>query len=161
MPQLLGVDESADDDQRGQDRDFDAALKAAASYQDIFGRENFFIEIQDHGIPAQQRIMDDLLDIGRQIDAPLLAANDSHYTRADEAEAHDALLCIQTGSSKSEENRFKFHSQEFYVKSASQMRSLFPADRFPGACDNTLLIAERANVDIDKKCLIIVQYKGT
>jgi DNA polymerase-3 subunit alpha len=149
VPQLLGVDESADDDQRSQERDFDAALKAAALYQDIFGKENFFVEIQDHGIPAQQRIMNDLVDIGRQIDAPLLAANDSHYTRADEADAHDALLCIQTGSSKSEENRFKFHSQEFYVKSAAQMRDLFPDDRYPSACDNTLLIAERANVDID------------
>ncbi|MGI9667964.1 MAG: DNA polymerase III subunit alpha [Acidimicrobiia bacterium] len=149
VPQLLGVDESADDDQRGQDRDFEAALEAAGMYQDIFGRDNFFIELQDHGIPAQRKIMSDLLDIGRRIDAPLLAANDSHYTRADEADAHDALLCIQTGSSKSEEKRFKFHSDEFYIKSAAQMRALFPHDEYPDACDNTLWIAERAHVDIE------------
>jgi len=149
VPQLLGVDEPTDDDQRGQERDFDAAVEAAAMYRDIFGPENFFIEIQDHGIPAQRKIMADLLDIGRKVGIPLLAANDSHYTHAHEAEAHDALLCIQTGSMKSDEDRFKFHSQEFYVKSAAQMRSLFPSDEFPDACDNTLLIAERANVDIE------------
>ena len=149
VPQLLGVDEPTDDDQRGEERDFDAALEAAAMYKDIFGAGNFFVEIQDHGIPAQRNIMPDLLDIARRVDLPLLAANDSHYTHAHEADAHDALLCIQTGSVKSEENRFRFHSQEFYVKSASQMRSLFPSDEYPDACDNTLLIAERANVDIE------------
>jgi DNA polymerase-3 subunit alpha len=149
VPQLLGVDEPTDDDQRGEERDFDAALEAAAMYKDIFGADNFFVEIQDHGIPAQRTIMADLLDIARRVDLPLLAANDSHYTHAHEADAHDALLCIQTGSVKSEENRFRFHSQEFYVKSAAQMRSLFPSDEYPDACDNTLLVAERANVDIE------------
>ncbi|GMR01979.1 MAG: DNA polymerase III subunit alpha [Acidimicrobiia bacterium] len=158
VPQLLGVDEAADDDQRGTERDFDAAIAAAGMYQDILGRENFFIELQDHGIPAQQAIMDDLLDIARRIEAPLLAANDSHYTHAHEADAHDALLCIQTGSVKSEENRFKFHSQEFYIKSASQMRSLFDAERYPGATDNTLLIAERVNFDIEFGRLLLPQF---
>lgn len=158
VPQLLGVDEGADDDQRGTERDFDAALAAAAMYQDIFGRDNFFVEIQDHGIPAQRRIMDDLLEISRRIDAPLLAANDSHYTRADEADAHDALLCIQTGAVKSEEDRFRLHSQEFYVKSSDQMRNLFPSDRFPGACDNTLWIAERASVDIEFGQILLPQF---
>ncbi len=149
VPQLLGVDERTDDDQRGQERDFEGALAAAAMYKDILGAGNYFIELQDHGIPAQRKIMDDLLNIAKTVDIPLLAANDSHYTHAHEAEAHDALLCIQTGSIKSDEDRFKFHSQEFYVKSASQMRNLFPKDRYPDACDNTLLIAERARVDID------------
>ncbi len=149
VPQLLGVDDVADEDQRRQERDFDAALAAAGMYQDIFGKENFFVELQDHGIPAQRKIMDDLLDIARRIDAPLLAANDSHYTHAHEADAHDALLCIQTGSVKSEENRFKFHSQEFYVKSARQMRDLFPEDRYPGACDNTLWVAERVDFEME------------
>ena len=158
VPQLLGVDEGADDDQRGQDRNFDAALEAAGMYQDIFGKDNFFVEIQDHGIPSQTKIMDDLLDIARRIDAPLLAANDSHYTRADEAEAHDALLCIQTGSVRSEPNRFKFHNNEFYVKSSRQMRDLFPEDRYPGACDNTLWIAERANVDIEFGKILLPQF---
>jgi len=149
VPQLLGVDERTDDDQRGQERDFDGAVAAAAMYKDILGAGNYFIELQDHGIPAQRKIMDDLLHIAKKVDIPLLAANDSHYTHAHEAEAHDALLCIQTGSVKSDEDRFKFQSQEFYVKSASQMRNLFPQDRYPDACDNTLLIAERARVDID------------
>ena len=149
VPQLLGVDEAADDDQKGTERDFDKALETAAMYQDIFGRDNFFMEIQDHGIPAQRKIMADLLDISGRLDIPLLAANDSHYTYAHEADAHDALLCIQTGSVKADEDRFKFHSQEFYVKSAEQMRALFPSDEYPGACDNTLWIAERANVELD------------
>ena len=149
VPQLLGVDEAADDDQRGTERDFDAAVAAAAMYQDILGKENFFIELQDHGIPAQQKIMGDLLDIGRRLDAPLLAANDSHYTHAHEADAHDALLCIQTGSVKSDENRFKFHSQEFYIKSSDQMRSLFDEERYPGASDNTLWVAERVDFEIE------------
>lgn len=158
VPQLLGVDEAADDDQRGTERDFDAALAAAAMYQDILGRENFFIELQDHGISAQQAIMGDLLDIGRKIEAPLLAANDSHYTYAHEADAHDALLCIQTGSVKSDENRFRFHSQEFYIKSASAMRSLFDAERYPGATDNTLLIAERVDFDIEFGRILLPQF---
>ncbi len=149
VPQLLGVDEGADDDQHGTERNFDAAMVAASMYQDIFGKDNFFIELQDHGIPAQQKIMPDLLDIGRRLGAPLLAANDSHYTYAHEAEAHDALLCIQTGSVKSDENRFKFHSQEFYIKSAAEMRTLFDEEQYPGAADNTLLIAERVNLDIE------------
>jgi DNA polymerase III subunit alpha len=159
VPQLLGVDEPADDDQKGQERDVEAAIAAASMYQDIFGRDNFFIELQDHGIPAQRRIMADLLDIGRRIDAPLLAANDSHYTRADEADAHDALLCIQTGSMKSEENRFKFHSQEFYIKSSAQMRALFPSDEFPRACDNTLWIAERARVEIEFDQILLPNFE--
>jgi DNA polymerase III subunit alpha len=158
VPQLLGVDEAADDDMHRQERDLPAARAAAAMYQDIFGRDNFFIELQDHGIPAQRRIMPDLVDIGRSIGAPLVAANDSHYTRADEADAHDALLCIQTGSSKSEEKRFRFHSQEYYIKSASQMRALFPDDEFPGACDNTLWIAERADVEIEFDKILLPQF---
>jgi DNA polymerase-3 subunit alpha len=158
VPQLLGVDEAADDDQRGTERDFDAAVAAASMYQDIFGRENFFIELQDHGIPAQRKIMDDLLDIGRKLGAPLLAANDSHYTHAHEADAHDALLCIQTGSVKSDEKRFRFHSEEFYIKSARQMRTLFDPERYPGASDNTLLIAERVDFDIEFGKILLPKF---
>jgi DNA polymerase-3 subunit alpha len=158
VPQLLGVDESADEDQRIQERDFDAAMATAAMYQDIFGKENFFIELQDHGIPAQRKIMGDLLEIGKQVGIPLLAANDSHYTYAHESDAHDALLCIQTGSVKSDEDRFKFHSQEFYIKSSAQMRSLFPHDQYPDACDNTLLIAERVDLNIDFGRSLLPQF---
>jgi len=158
VPQLLGVDDAADDDQTTQERDFDAALKVAAMYQDIFGRDNYFIELQDHGIEAQRRIMPDLLKIAKTINAPLLAANDSHYTHAHEADAHDALLCIQTGSIKSDENRFKFHSQEFYIKSAAQMRELFPTEEYPGATDNTLWIAERANLDVEFGKILLPRF---
>ncbi|HSG78447.1 MAG TPA: PHP domain-containing protein, partial [Acidimicrobiia bacterium] len=97
VPQLLAPDAYDEEGNVGGARDFEAALEAASMYQDIFGRENFFIEIMDHGVQAQERVLPDLVDISRRIGAPLLATNDVHYTRADEAEAHDALLCIQTG----------------------------------------------------------------
>ena len=149
VPQLLAPDASREEGNHGQVRNYDAAKAAAATYQDIFGKENFFIELQDHGIPAQQRIMDDLLQISSDIGAPLLAANDSHYTYAHEADSHDVLLCIQTGATRSDEGRFRFDSNEFYLKSAGQMRALFPEERYPGACDNTLLIAERVDVELE------------
>ena len=158
VPQLLAPDASSEEGNRDQIRDFDAALEAAAMYQDIFGRDNFFIEIQDHGIPAQAAVMDDLLAISKRIDAPLLATNDSHYTYADEADAHDVLLCIQTGANRSDADRFKFDSQEFYIKSAAEMRALFPEDEFPGACDNTLLVAERCDVSLEFGKILLPQF---
>jgi DNA polymerase-3 subunit alpha len=149
VPQLLAPDASREEGNRGQVRDYAAAVAAAATYQDVLGAGNFFIEIQDHGIPAQKQIMEDLVSISRDVGAPLLATNDSHYTYAAEADAHDVLLCIQTGANRSDENRLRFESEEFYVKSAEQMRALFPSDDYPGACDNTLLIAERADIRLD------------
>lgn len=129
--------------------DPDAAARAASDYQDIFGRENFFIEIMDHGLPEQQRLLPELVKVSERVGAPLLATNDSHYTNPDEAEAHDVLLCVNTGSNVEDEDRLRFGSQEFYLKSASAMRRLFPSDLYPGACDNTLLIAERADVRME------------
>ncbi len=158
VPQLLAPDASLEEGNQGQVRDYDTAVATAAMYQDIFGKENFFVELQDHGIEAQRRIMADLLQIARDIDAPLLAANDSHYTYASEAEAHDVLLCIQTGANKSDTDRFKFESQEFYIKSAAQMRSLFPQSEFPGACDNTLLVAERASVSLEFDQILLPEF---
>ncbi len=149
VAQLLAPDASTEEGNQSAIRDFDAALAAAAAYQDIFGRDNFFIEIQDHGIEAQRRIMPDLLDIARRIGAPLLATNDAHYTTADEAEAHDVLLCIQTGATKDEPGRFAFQGTDFYLKTAREMRALFPEDQYPAACDNSLLIAERCDVRLD------------
>jgi len=130
-------------------RDFDAAIEAAAMYQDLFGRDSFFVEIMDHGIAAQRKVLPDLVSIAHKIGAPLLATNDCHYTRASEAEAHDALLCIQTGAQMSDPGRFSFQGGGYYVKSAAEMRALFGDDDFPGACDNTLLIAERADVRME------------
>jgi DNA polymerase-3 subunit alpha len=149
VPQLLAPDASREEGNQGAVRDFDAALRVAGEYQDIFGPDNYFIEIQDHGIAAQRRIMEDLLEISRRLKAPLLATNDAHYTRKEEAEAHDVLLCIQTGATIDEANRFKFDGSDFYLKSAAEMRALFPSDTYPGACDNTLAIAERATVSLD------------
>lgn len=123
------------------------AEAAAVRFQEIYGRDSFFIEIQDHGLDEDSIVTPKLLQIAARIGAPLLATNDSHYTRAEHAEAHDALLCVQTGAKIHETNRFKFGAEEFYIKSADEMRTLF-AD-VPEACDNTLLIAERANVEIE------------
>ncbi len=124
----------------------DAALEHAARFQDIFGRNNFFIELQDQGIPEQRTTNPQLLEIARKIKAPILATNDSHYTHQHDAEAHDALLCVQTGSLLSDTDRFKFHGDGHYIKTAGEMRRLF--GEVPEACDNTLWIAERCDVEI-------------
>ncbi|WCO65194.1 DNA polymerase III subunit alpha [Iamia majanohamensis] len=125
------------------------ALMKAARLQEIFGRDNLFVELQDHGIPEQHRTNPKLIDIARRIGAPLLATNDSHYTHADDAEGHDALLCVQTGAliAQSENERFKFKGGGHYLKSAAEMRHLFRDVEV--ACDNSLWIAERADVTID------------
>jgi len=158
VPQLLAPDGSGEEGNVGQIRDYDAAVEAAAMYQDIFGKDNWFIEVQDHGIPGQQRIMDDLLQISRDIGAPLLASNDSHYTYAYESEAHDVLLCIQTGANKSDEDRFRFGSDEFYIKTAKEMRERFPSERYPGATDNSLLIADRVDVKLEFGKILLPQF---
>ena len=123
------------------------ALAKAARLQDIFGRDNFFIELQDHGIPEQKTTNPQLLDIARAIKAPLVATNDSHYVHQHDAVSHDALLCVQTGSLMSDPDRFKFHGDQHYLKTAAEMRWLF--DEVPEACDNTLWIAERCDVEIE------------
>ncbi len=147
--QRLAPDASREEGNRNSARDFDGALAAAARYQDIFGKENFFIEIADHGIEAQRRILPDLVDISKRIGAPLLAANDAHYISAADAEAHDVLLCIQTGSTVDDPNRFRFEGTGLYLKSAQEMRALFPDDLYPAACDTTLDIADRVDVSLD------------
>ena len=150
IPQLLAPDAvNEEGNKKDAVRDFDAALEAAARFQDIFGRDSFFIELQDHGMEAQKRILPDLVEIANRIGAPLLATNDAHYTRRDEHDTHDVLLCIQTGSHRDDPNRLRFAGAEYYLKTAAEMRALFPDDEFPGACDNTLWIAERASVEIE------------
>lgn len=122
------------------------ATELAGRLQSIFGRDNFFIELQDHGQPEQVKTNPQLVEIARTLDAPLLATNDLHYVRHDDAEMHDALLCIGTGSLVSDPQRFRFHTHEHYLKSAAEMRYLFR--ELPEACDNTLLVAERATAEI-------------
>ncbi|MGH9001218.1 MAG: DNA polymerase III subunit alpha, partial [Acidimicrobiia bacterium] len=133
--------------------DVAGATAAAARFQDILGRDNFFVELQDHGLAEQRRTNPVLVDIARKIGAPLLATNDLHYVHEHDAEAHDALLCVQTGSTKDEANRLKFQGSEFWLKPAEAMWDLFSDT--PEACKNTLLIAERADVEIEfgKVCL--------
>jgi len=127
--------------------DFDDARTKAARLQEIFGKDNLFIELQDQGIPEQHRTNPQLERIARELGAPLLATNDSHYTRREDARAHDALLCVQTGSQMSDPNRFRFSGEEHYLKSTHEMRELFRD--LPDACDNTLWIAERCGVEIE------------
>ena len=123
------------------------ALEKAGRLQDIFGRDNFFIEIQDHGLAAQRETNPKLLEIAKKIQAPLLATNDSHYTHQHDHESHDALLCVQTGSLLSDPKRFQIEGSDHYLKTAAEMRYLFR--EIPQACDNSLWIAERANVEIE------------
>jgi DNA polymerase-3 subunit alpha len=131
---------------------YDEALKAASDFRDIFGKENFFAEVMDHGIDIERRTMQDLLRLAKELDLPLVATNDLHYTHAHDATAHAALLCVQSASTLDDPNRFKFDADEFYLKSASQMRHLFRDH--PEACDNTLLIAERCEVSFEHRDLM-------
>ncbi|HWG73621.1 MAG TPA: DNA polymerase III subunit alpha [Acidimicrobiales bacterium] len=127
--------------------DVEQATTLAGRLQDVFGRDNLFVELQDHGLDKQRATNPQLLGIARRIGAPLLATNDSHYTAREDAVAHDALLCVQTGSAMDDPKRFKFEGDEHYLKSAGEMRHLFA--ELPEACDNTLWIAERADVQIE------------
>ncbi|MFF0245204.1 DNA polymerase III subunit alpha [Streptosporangium sandarakinum] len=121
---------------------YDKAVETAARYRDVFGKENYFLELMDHGIAIERRVRDDLLRLGRELGLPPLATNDSHYVTEDQAEAHDALLCIGTGKRLADHSRFRFSGTGYFIKTAEQMRALWDAE-VPGACDNTLLIAER------------------
>ena len=133
------------------------ALKAASELRDIFGPENFFLEVMDHGIDIETRVKDDLLKLGKALKLPFLATNDLHYTKHEDAGAHEALLCVQSGSTIADPKRFKFENSEFYLKSADQMRELF-AD-LPGACDNTLWIAERCNITMREGENLMPQFE--
>ncbi|APT85074.1 DNA polymerase III subunit alpha [Corynebacterium aquilae] len=121
---------------------FNEALEAAAMWQDIYGKENYFLELMDHGIEIERRVRDELLEIGRKLDLPPLVTNDCHYVLKSQAKAHEAMLCVQTGKTLADPDRFKFDGEGYYIKSAAEMRDTWD-NLVPGACDNTLLIAER------------------
>jgi len=118
------------------------ALEAAAKWREIVGPDNYFLELMDHGLSIERRVRQGLLDIGRKLGIPPLATNDCHYVTRDAAHNHEALLCVQTGKTLSDPNRFKFDGDGYYLKSAAEMREIWD-DTVPGACDSTLLIAER------------------
>ncbi|MGW4784952.1 DNA polymerase III subunit alpha [Streptomyces sp. NPDC004230] len=120
---------------------YDEARKVAGAYQDMFGKENYFLELMDHGIDIERTVRADLLRLAKDLDIPLLATNDAHYVHAEQADAHDNLLCIGVGKNKDEPKRFRFAGTSYYLKTAEEMRALF--SELPEACDNTLLIAER------------------
>ncbi len=132
------------------------AVKAASELQDIFGKENYFLEIMDHDIEIEKRTFADLIKLGKELNMPLLATNDLHYTHHDDSSAHEVLLCIQSGSTLADPKRFKFDNSEFYLKSAKQMRELFKD--FPESCDNTLLIAERSNITMREGENLLPQF---
>ncbi|MGY4102170.1 DNA polymerase III subunit alpha [Nocardia sp. R16R-3T] len=123
----------------GHDRE---ALEAAAKWQEIFGPDNFFLEIMDHGLSIERRVREGLLEIGKKLGIRPLATNDCHYVTKDASTNHEALLCIQTGKTLSDPTRFKFDGDGYYLKSAQEMRAIWDME-VPGACDSTLLIAER------------------
>jgi len=122
--------------------DFEKACAAAAEFRDIFGAENFYLELMDHGLDIQRRIHDDLLRLGKRLNLTPVATNDLHYTYRDDADAHEVLLCVQSGSTMADPKRFKLEGRDFYLKSADEMRTLWDT-QVPGACDATLEIAER------------------
>ncbi|WP_246180052.1 DNA polymerase III subunit alpha [Kocuria coralli] len=124
------------------------AVDAAAEFRDIFGPENFYCEIMDHGLGIEKNVHQDLMKLAKDLNLPLVATNDLHYTHAEDAKAHAALLCVQSGSTLADPKRFKFDADEFYLKSAAEMRDLFRD--YPEACDNTLEIAERCHVEFDE-----------
>ena len=136
--------------------DLAGARRKVAEYRELFG-DRFYLELQDHGIPVQQPLNDELVKIGREMGIKWVATNDSHYTHKDDASAHDVLLCINTGSEIADASRFKFDSEEFYLKSPEEMARKFA--RWPGACETTLEVAERCNVELSLGNLVLPRYE--
>ncbi|WP_294566522.1 DNA polymerase III subunit alpha [Arthrobacter sp. MSA 4-2] len=128
---------------------YQEAKQAASDFRDIFGAENYFCELMDHGLDIERNVQADLIKLARELGLPLVATNDLHYTHAEDSKAHAALLCVQSGSTLADPKRFKFDADEFYLKSPAEMRAIFRD--YPEACDNTLLIAERCDVEFNTK----------
>ena len=124
---------------------YDEALKAAGEFQDIFGKDNFYLELMDHGIAAERATREDLVRIAKTLGLPTIVTNDTHYTNPEDADGQDALICVASGKRLADTNRLKFDGGGYYIKSAAEMRELW--SEFPDGCDNTLEIAERCNVE--------------
>jgi DNA polymerase-3 subunit alpha len=127
---------------------FERAKAAALGYQDIFGRGNFYLEVQDQGLEDERRIQNGLFQLEKDLDIPLVATNDSHYLCGEDSHAHDVMLCVQTGSKIHDKERFRFDSDQFFVKGADEMQRLFPDS--PGVLSRTMEIAERCNFKLHK-----------
>lgn len=128
---------------------FDEAIQAASDFRDIFGKDNFYCEVMDHGLDIERNVQEDLHRLAKQLNLPYVATNDLHYTRQEDHTAHAALLCVQSGSTLTDPKRFKFDADNFYLRSPEEMYSIF--GDIPGACENTLEIAERCNVEFNTK----------
>jgi len=128
-------------------RDYQKALRIAGFYRDLFGKGNYFVELQDHGLTEQKAIREPLIQLARDLGVPLICTNDVHYLTADDARAHDVLLCIQTGRTVQDEDRLRYGSNEFYLKTPEQMAELFPDH--PEALENTLRIAEMVDLRLE------------
>ncbi|MGW6006675.1 DNA polymerase III subunit alpha [Oerskovia enterophila] len=135
---------------------WDAAVQAAGELQDVFGKENFYIELMDHGLDIERRVIKDLLRLSETIGAPLVATNDLHYVKKEDSHSQEALLCINSGSTLADPDRFKFDGDGYYVKSAAEMRHIWK--ELPEACDNTLLIAEQCEVSFDTSANYMPNY---
>ena len=149
VAQHLAPDGSIEEGNNQGERSYQKALEKAELYQSIFGKENFYIELHNHGIKQQEIILPDLLKISNELSAPLVATNDSHYVNPEDSSAHDALLCVQTNATIDDDSRFKFEGEGYYVKSSEEMRTLFNDSEYPGACDNTLEIADRVEYNFE------------
>ncbi|HUP62652.1 MAG TPA: DNA polymerase III subunit alpha [Thermoanaerobaculia bacterium] len=135
---------------------YQKAKDAALQYKEILGADNFFLEIQDHGIPDQQKIVPLMARLGEEVGLRLVGTNDSHYLEKTDAFAHEVLLCIGTGKTLGDEKRMKFYSDDFYVKGPDEMRSVF--SQYPDAVDNTMRIAERVNLSLDTQGLHLPKF---
>ncbi len=136
--------------------DLAGARRKVAQYRELFG-DRFYLELQDHGIAVQRPLNDELVRIGKEMNIPWVATNDSHYTHKDDAPAHDVLLCINTGAEIADANRFKFDSDEFYLKRPEEMAEKFAP--WPGACETTLEVAERCNVTMSLGNLVLPRFE--
>ena len=139
--------------------DYDKALASAAEFRDLFGRDNFYLELMDHDLEIERSVRDGLLQLKRDLDLPVIATNDSHYVRPEDAASHEVLLCVQSGKTMADPSRFKLDGSGYYLKSPAEMRSLW-ADKhgLPEACDNTLLIAERCHVEFDETANLMPRF---
>lgn len=135
---------------------YQEAKQAASDFRDIFGAENFFCELMDHGLDIERAIQGDLIKLAKELGLPMVATNDLHYTHAEDSASHAALLCVQSGSTMADPKRFKFDADEFYLKSPQEMRAIF--SDHPEACDNTLLIAERCDVEFNTKANFMPRF---
>ena len=135
---------------------YEEAKATAAEYRDIFGPDNYFIELQDHGLAEEKKAMPQIIRIAKELNIPMVVTNDLHYVDAKDAEMHDILLCIQTGKLRSDQNRMRFANDQFYLKTEEEMAKLYPD--YPEAMENTVKIAERCNVDFTFGKLFMPNY---